>query len=126
MRLTVKALLVSSLAPFLAAQSSVELYRPAAARIMGSSLESSTAYDQLGELCDHVGNRISGSDRLDKAIAWAVKTMKADGLSNVHTERVLVPYWKRGVEKAWTLEPQRHELSILGLGMSAPTPKGGI
>lgn len=126
MRMLVKALLVSSVAAVLAAQSPVDAFRPAAARIMGTSLESSAAYDQLGELCDHVGNRISGSERLDQAIAWAVKTMKADGLSNVHTEKILVPYWKRGPEKAWTLGPQRHELSILGLGMSVATPKGGI
>lgn len=130
MRMMVKAVLVSSLTqmiPFtVSAQVPVERYRPAAAQILGMSLQSSTAYDQLGELCDQVGNRISGSKQLDQAIAWAVKTMKADGLQNVHTEKILVPYWKRGPEKAWTVAPQRHELSILGLGMSVPTPKGGI
>ena len=126
MRVMVRAVLVSSLASVLSAQVPVDRYRPAAARILGTSLQSSRAYDQLAELCDQVGNRISGSERLDQAIAWAVKTMKADGLQNVHTEKILVPYWKRGAEKAWTLSPQRHELSILALGMSVPTPKGGI
>ncbi len=130
MRAMIKAVLVASLIqmiPFAAtAQEPADRFRPAAARILGASLQSSTAYDQLGELCDQVGNRISGSERLDQAIAWAVKTMKADGLQNVHTEKIFVPYWKRGVEKAWTTSPQRHELSILGLGMSVPTPTGGI
>jgi carboxypeptidase Q len=130
MRVMAKAVLVSSLiqmAPFAAhAQSLVDRHRPAAAQILGAALQSSTAYDQLGELCDQVGHRISGSEQLDQAIAWAVKTMKADGLNNVHTEKILVPYWKRGAEKAWTLMPQRHELSVLGLGMSVATPKGGI
>ncbi|MBL0210548.1 MAG: M20/M25/M40 family metallo-hydrolase [Holophagaceae bacterium] len=130
MRAMVKAVLVFTLihlVPFVAqAQAPTERHRPAAARILGASLQSSTAYDQLGELCDQVGNRISGSERLDKAIDWAVKTMKADGLQNVHTEKILVPYWRRGAEKAWTITPQRHELSILGLGMSVATPKGGI
>ena len=130
MRVMVRAVLVSSLIqtmPFAAnAQTLAERYRPAAAQILGISLQSSTAYDQLGELCDQVGHRISGSERLDQAIVWAVKTMKANGLQNVHTEKILVPYWKRGAEKAWTLSPQRHELSILGLGMSVATPKGGI
>ena len=130
MRVMVKTILVSSLIqtiPFPAnAQTLAERYRPAAAQILGTSLQSSTAYDQLGELCDQVGNRISGSERLDQAIVWAVKTMKADGLQNVHTEKILVPHWKRGTEKAWTISPQRHELSILGLGMSVATPKGGI
>jgi hypothetical protein len=130
MRVMVRAVLVASLLqmiPFAAnAQSAADRYRPAAAQILGTSLQSATAYDQLGELCDQVGHRISGSPQLDQAIAWAVKTMKADGLQNVHTENILVPYWKRGAEKAWTLSPQRHELSILGLGMSVATPKGGI
>lgn len=130
MRAMVKAVLVASMIqmiPFAAtAQDSVDRFRPAAARILGTSLQSSTAYDQLGELCDQVGNRISGSERLDQAVQWAVKTMRADGLQNVHTEKILVPYWKRGVEKAWTISPQRHELSILGLGMSVATPIGGI
>ncbi len=130
MHVMVRTILVSSLlqmVPFVAnAQSLADRYRPAAAQILGTSLQSSTAYDQLGELCDQVGNRISGSAQLDQAIAWAVKTMKADGLQNVHTEKILVPYWKRGAEKAWTLTPQQHELSILGLGMSVATPRGGI
>ncbi len=130
MRVMVRAVLVSSLIqtmPFAAnAQTLAERYRPAAAQILGISLQSSTAYNQLGELCDQVGHRISGSERLDQAIVWAVKTMKANGLQNVHTEKILVPYWKRGSEKAWTISPQRHDLSILGLGMSVATPKGGI
>ncbi len=130
MQMMVRVIAVSSLIhmiPFTAnAQAPVQRYRLAAAQILGTSLQSSTAYDQLGELCDHVGNRISGSERLDQAIAWAVKTMKADGLQNVHTEKILVPYWKRGTEKAWTISPQRHELSVLGLGMSVATPQGGI
>ncbi|MDE3245832.1 MAG: M20/M25/M40 family metallo-hydrolase [Acidobacteriota bacterium] len=130
MRAMIKALFAASLIqviPFAAtAQDSADRFRPAAARILGTALQSSAAYDQLGELCDQVGNRISGSERLDQAIQWAVKTMKDDGLQNVHTEKILVPYWKRGAEKAWTISPQRHELSILGLGMSVPTPKGGI
>ncbi len=127
MRAMFSAVLVASLIPFVAnAQELSERYKPAAGRIIGASLESSGAYDQLGELCDSVGNRISGSERLEKAIEWAVTTMKADGLQNVHTEKIMVPHWKRGAEKAWTISPQRHELSILGLGMSVATPKGGI
>ena len=47
------------------AQSLADRHRPAAAQILGAALQSSTAYDQLGELCDQVGHRISGSEQLD-------------------------------------------------------------
>jgi carboxypeptidase Q len=52
--------------------------------------------------------------------------MRKDGLENVRTERVLVPKWVRGAERATIVSPPRHELQILGLGGTAPTPTGGI
>jgi carboxypeptidase Q len=51
--------------------------------------------DRLAELTDTFGQRLSGSDNLNRAIAWAAETMKKDGLENVHTERVMIPRWVR-------------------------------
>jgi len=39
---------------------------------------------------------------------------------------VTIPVWKRGAERGWIEGPARHELSLLGLGGTAPTPKGGL
>ena len=50
-------------------------------------------------LTDTIGNRLSGSPQLTKAIDWAVAEMKKDGLENVHTEAVMVPHWVRGDER---------------------------
>lgn len=103
-----------------------DAYREAATRLIGEALLSRDAYDRLAVLCDRVGHRLSGSPQLDSAIVWAVETMRAGGLANVHTEPVTVPVWVRGEERAWLLEPARHDLTILGLGMSVGTPEGGI
>ncbi|MFN0151529.1 MAG: M20/M25/M40 family metallo-hydrolase [bacterium] len=103
-----------------------ERYHEAAARLIGEAQLSPDAYDKLAFLCDRIGHRLSGSPRLDRAIEWAAGAMRADGLANVHTEKVMVPAWVRGAERATVLEPAEHELSMLGIGMSVGTPRGGI
>jgi carboxypeptidase Q len=80
----------------------------------------------LSVLTDTIGNRLSGTAALDRAIAWAVDEMKRDGLENVHTERVMVPKWVRGSERADIVEPARHAIAMLGLGNSVGTPPDGV
>ena len=99
----------------------------AQARILtAGSLFSDHAYQTLASLCDGVGNRLSGSPAYDRAVAWGLKAMTEAGLQNVHKEMVMVPHWVRNTESAQVLLPARHELSILGLGGSVATPKGGL
>ncbi len=100
--------------------------RAAAARLIDEAQRSNDAYDGLSQLCDRIGNRLSGTPQLDSAIAWAAARMRAEGLQNVHTEKVMVPVWVRGHESAEMLEPRVHPLRMLGLGMSVGTPPGGI
>ena len=83
-------------------------------------------YANLTFLCDHIGKRISGSDALDRAIAWAVDTMKAEGFANVHTQAATVPHWVRGEESGEIISPISKKLHFLGLGMSVATPPAGI
>jgi len=97
-------------------------YRPIAQRLITTSQSSDFAWHRLAELTDTFGNRLSGSDTLEQAIDWAVATMKADGLENVHKEPVMVPKWVRGRETAEILEPARHTIAMLGLGESIGTP----
>jgi carboxypeptidase Q len=51
------------------------------------ALTSDKAYQRLAHLTDHIGNRLSGSQNLERAIEWAVSEMKKDGLDNVHPEK---------------------------------------
>ena len=104
----------------------LEAYRDPAARLIGEAVSSTFAWDRLSVLTDTIGNRLSGSPALDRAIQWAVAEMNTDGLENVHTERVMVPKWVRGNESAEIVEPARHAMVMLGLGDSVGTTGDGI
>src|SRR5262245_30921562 len=104
----------------------LEAYREPAARLIGEATASTFAWQRLAVLTDTIGNRLSGSAALDRAIAWAVDEMKRDGLENVHTEKVMVPKWVRGSESAEVVEPAAHPMVMLGLGDSVGTPAAGI
>jgi carboxypeptidase Q len=94
--------------------------------IISKSLTDSTAYNRLGYMCDTFGPRLSGSKNLENAINWILKEMNNDGLENVRGEKVAVPTWIRGKESVTLLSPFKKELSMLGLGGSIATPRGGL
>ena len=104
----------------------LEPYRSNAAKLIAAATADQFAWDRLAEVTDTYGQRLSGSDNLNRAIAWAVETMKKDGLDNVHTERVMIPKWVRGNESLEMLEPPHHVLPMIGLGGSIATPASGI
>jgi carboxypeptidase Q len=104
----------------------LEAYREPAARLIGEAVGSTFAWHRLAVLTDTIGNRLSGSAALDRAIVWAVAEMKRDGLENVHTEAVMVPKWVRGRESGDIVEPAAHQIVMLGLGDSVGTPPDGV
>jgi carboxypeptidase Q len=104
----------------------IDRYRAAAARIIGAALTSDRAYSRLAHLTDHIGNRLSGSENLERAVEWAITEMKRDGLDNVRGEKVMVPHWVRGEESLEMLGPVPRKLQMLGLGNSVGTPAEGI
>ena len=63
-------------------------YRPVADKLIDAALADTEGYNRLAYLCYRIGHRLSGSQGLEKAVAWSVETMKAAGLSNV---RVIPP-----------------------------------
>jgi carboxypeptidase Q len=101
-------------------------YREPASRILGAAMVDSFAWRRLATLTDRIGNRLSGTPELARAIEWALAEMKHDGLENVHAEPVMVPHWVRGRESAEIIEPAHHQIAMLGLGDSIGTPNGGI
>jgi carboxypeptidase Q len=76
----------------------LDAYRQPAARLIESALGDHAAWERLAELTDTFGARLAGSENLERAIEWAVATMKMDGLENVRAEDVMVPHWVRGRE----------------------------
>src|SRR5436190_6437743 len=110
----------------LASGSWIDAYRDDAGRIIGEAMSSTFAWDRLALLGDTFGGRLSGSKALEDVIQWAAAEMKRDGLENVHTEPVKVPYWVRGRESAEITSPRQRTLVMLGLGNSVGTPAEGI
>ena len=108
------------------AQVALDGSRDAAARLIGEAVGSTFAWDRLATLTDTIGNRVSGSAALDRAITWAAAEMNKDGLENVHTEKVMVPKWVRGAESAEIVAPAAHAIVMLGLGDSVGTPPDGV
>ena len=104
----------------------INTYRAPATRLISEATRDHFAWDRLATLTDTIGNRLSGSPQLDRAIAWAVTAMKRDGLENVHTEKVMVPKWVRGNESAEVVSPTHQPLAMLGLGDSVGTPRDGL
>src|SRR3954468_21653702 len=101
-------------------------YRATADRLIDAALADTEGYGRLAYLCDRIGNRLSGSAGLEKAIAWSAEQMKAAELSNVRVLPVKVPKWVRGAESLRMLAPHDRAMKVLGLGMSVGTPAGGI
>jgi len=102
------------------------LDRETAGRILGRALVDEGAFSKLEHLTTRIGHRLSGSPGMEKAVAWAHETMKAEGLEGARLQPVQVPRWVRGREWARVASPVERELPMLGLGMSVGTPKEGI
>ncbi len=101
-------------------------YKDPAQKLIEAALADHEGLDRLQYLCDRIGNRVSGSASLERAIQWAAAEMKKAGLENVQTPPVKVPKWVRGQESATMIEPVRKPLTMIGLGMSVGTPKEGV
>ena len=107
------------------AQDWLDTYRAPAAKLIAESQATDFGWNRLAELTDTFGPRLSGSDNLERAIAWALAEMKKDGL-DARTEPVTVPVWIRGDERLDMIRPATQPLAMLGLGGSVGTPDAGV
>jgi len=103
-----------------------ETYKPQADQLITAAMADTEGYANLTYLCDHIGKRISGSEPLERAIAWSADLMRREGLANVTTQPAMVPKWVRGKESGGIVSPVVKPFHMLGLGMSVATPPGGI
>lgn len=108
-----------------AQESLTDTYREDAGRILGAAMTDVEGWEKLEHLTTEIGNRLSGSPQLERAIEWAAESMEREEL-HVRKLPVKVPHWVRGEESARLVSPVERPLSILGLGSSVGTPEGGI
>ena len=78
-----------------ALQNLAEKYETAAQLIRSRGLGATTAHDFLADLTEKYPRRISGSKRLEDAIAWLKTDLENAGMK-VRLQEVEVPRWIRG------------------------------
>jgi carboxypeptidase Q len=95
--------------------------------IAGAGTMQTHAYDDLEELSDDIGARVTGSPDAARAIAWGVVKMKAIGLENVHTESWKISRgWTRISADAELIVPIHRKLMVDSLGWAGSTQAGGV
>ncbi len=93
--------------------------------IIKRELASSRAYETLEVLTDDIGPRLSGSSGAAAAVQWAVRTFETWGIP-VSTEKVIVPHWVRGAERAGLVSHHNQKIVLTALGGSVATPAKGL
>ena len=100
---------------------------PALTAIAGHGMMNVHTWNDLEELSDEIGGRVTGSPQAQKAIEWGLAKMNALGLKNVHTEKwQLSRGWTRVSADAEITSPVHHKLLVDSLGWVGSTPPGGF
>jgi len=98
----------------------------AAAKITPIVMGESPLAENLRQLTDDVGGRVTGSLEMAKAVEWAIAAFRAGGV-DVHTEKYMLPHtWSEGATRLDILGPVSFPVSLVSLGLSAATPASGI
>ncbi|HUK30889.1 MAG TPA: M20/M25/M40 family metallo-hydrolase [Candidatus Acidoferrum sp.] len=101
------------------------------AKIRDAALASDYAYRQVAHLTENIGPRISGSPQAQQAVEYVAGELRRLGLE-VTLEKVMVPHWVRGEERAeLTVFPGQAQhttqrIVLTALGNSPATPPDGI
>jgi len=95
--------------------------------IIKNALGPSPLENNLRELTDVIGGRVTGSPAADKAVDWAVKAFRAAGVDEVLTENFTVPVgWAEGRTRLTVLAPQPFPVHLVSIGWSPATPSSGL
>lgn len=101
------------------------------AKLRDATLASDYAWKELDHLCNNIGPRLSGSVQANAAVQYVAYELRKLG-ADVKVEKVMVPHWVRGEERAeivsWPgMTPATTQKVVLtALGGSVATPPEGI
>ena len=99
---------------------------PALTAIAGHGMMSNEAYNDLEELSDYIGGRVTGSPQAGQAVQWGLSKMRAIGLENVHAEKWQISRgWTRGAAEAQLTGPIHRRLAVDSMGWVGSTKQGG-
>src|SRR5215472_4279602 len=100
-------------------------------KLRDAALSSDYAWRQAAHLTENIGPRLSGSPQAEAAVNYVADELRRLGL-DVKLEKVMVPHWVRGEEKAeLTAYPGQvpgttQKIVLTALGNSAATPAEGL
>lgn len=99
-------------------------------RLQQAALASDYAYRQTAYLANNIGPRLSGSPQAERAVEYVADEMRKLGL-DVRLQKLSVPHWVRGEEKAQLIEfpgmasGTTQKIVVAALGGSIATPAAG-
>lgn len=100
----------------------VKPYASDANRLIQEIAEKGEAMKNLEEMCDSIGPRLTGSEQLRKAQAWAMDKLKAYGAENVHEEAYAFGKpWHRGVSRARLTNANGQALNVAQMAWTEGT-----
>jgi hypothetical protein len=100
-------------------------------QLRDAAMSSDYAYRQTAYLCNNIGPRLSGSAQEARAVQYVAEEMKKLGLE-VRLEKVMVPHWVRGEERAELVQfpgqatDTTQKIVLTALGSSVATPPEGL
>jgi len=97
-----------------------------AAAVRDAALAKSEAFPLLEDLTTGIGQRLAGTPAEARARDWAVKAMRAAGLTNIKTEPFPLKVWTRGTASVAVTGSDPQTFSVAALGYSGATPPEGI
>ena len=97
-----------------------------AEQLRDKALHDDTAYKLVEGLTTEIGARLAGGPNDPRAREWMIAKFKALGFDKVYTEPVTYPLWVRHSEHGAIVAPFPQPLTLIALGYSPATPKGGL
>ena len=101
-------------------------YRDADRKIFAEIEKNNDLLANLEYLCDMIGPRLTGSDKLKTANQWTLKKLEQYGLEHCRLEPWIIGNrWTRGTARARIVEPAALPLTIASAGW-APSTNGAV
>ena len=94
-------------------------------RLIAHAINGSEAWAITAHLADKIGPRLSGSRGAQLAVQWTTSKFNEWGIP-VRNEKVMVPRWVRGAERARLVSHNDQKIVLTALGGSVATPAAGI
>ena len=94
-------------------------------RIIDRALQSQDSWATLSHLTDEIGPRLTGSHNAAVAVRYTTERFREWGI-DVRDEKVIVPHWVRGEERASLVSHHDQKIVLTALGGSVATPVEGI